>query len=72
MARTTMIYRLPTGYRACPKKRARRTKADAMRDAMTAWLKSLPPRGSMETEPTNCLPGRLAGTRHRAGRRAHQ
>ena len=39
------------------------------RDAMTAWLKSLPRRGSLEAAPANRLPGGAAGTRQRARRR---
>lgn len=42
------------------------------RDAMTAWLKSLPRRGSIEAAPATRLPEQAAGARHRAGRRTHQ
>jgi excisionase family DNA binding protein len=41
-------------------------------EALNAWLKSLPRRGSIEAALANRLAGRAAGTRHRAGRRTHQ
>ena len=42
------------------------------RDAITAWLKSLPRRGSIEAAPADHLPEQADGTRHRARRRTHQ